>query len=313
MTSSRVLISGSIAYDNIMVFPGQFKDHILPDKVHMLNVAFLTPELKREYGGTAANIAYNLKALGGDPYMLATVGAKDGAEYINRLKGWELDLEGVVIIENAYTAQAFITTDLSDNQITAFHPGAMNQAHESQPTAAALGLVSPNGKSAMQGHARQMKALGVPFIFDPGQGLPMYSGDELLAFFADAQAITVNDYEAQMLCEKTGLDLTAIAAKVQALIVTLGGEGAMIYHNGQSEKIAAASIAKAVDPTGCGDAFRAGLVFGRTKGLSWVDAAKIGSIMGAIKIEHHGAQNHSPNRSVIAKRLQETYGLVLPE
>ncbi len=312
MSTQRVLISGSIAYDNIMVFEGHFKDHILPDKVHMLNVAFLTPGLRREHGGTAANIAYNLNLLKGDPYILASVGANDGAEYLARLKQWGVNQGGIVTVHNAFTAQAFITTDLAANQITAFHPGAMSNAHEAKIVSAGLGLVSPNGKQAMHDHAKAMFDAKIPFIFDPGQGLPMFSGDELKVFFSQAQAITVNDYEAQMLVDKTGLDLNQIAATVKALIVTLGGDGCAVYSEGKIEKITAATISKAVDPTGCGDSFRAGLVHARVNGWSWQDAARLGSIMGAIKIESAGAQNHQPSLEQIASRLKSTYGLAMP-
>jgi adenosine kinase len=312
MSTHRVLISGSIAYDNIMVFEGHFKDHILPDKVHMLNVAFLTPGLRREHGGTAANIAYNLKLLKGDPYILASVGANDGMPYLERLKSWGVTQSGIVTVPEAFTAQAFITTDLAANQITAFHPGAMGQAHEAKVVSAALGLVSPNGKQAMHEHAQAMFDNNVPFIFDPGQGLPMFSGDELKVFIKQTQAITVNDYEAQMLVEKTGLSLDKIASQVTTLIVTLGADGSDIYNSGKVERVKAATISKAVDPTGCGDSFRAGLVHGLVNGWSWKDAACLGSVMGAIKIESAGAQNHKPSLEAIATRLKSNYGLAMP-
>jgi adenosine kinase len=312
MSTQRVLISGSIAFDNIMVFEGYFKDHILPDKVHMLNVAFLTPGLTREHGGTAANIAYNLKLLGGDPYVLASVGANDGASYLERLRSWGVNQSGIVTVPNAFTAQAFITTDLAANQITAFHPGAMSNAHEAKVVSAALGLVSPNGKQAMHDHAQAMFDSKIPFIFDPGQGLPMFNGDELKVFLKQAQAVTVNDYEAQMLVEKTGLSLNDIASQVTALIVTLGAEGSDIYVEGKKERVLAATISKPVDPTGCGDSFRAGLVHARVNGWSWKNAACLGSVMGAVKIESAGAQNHKPTLNEIASRLKEAYGLVLP-
>lgn len=313
MSAQRVLISGSIAYDNIMVFEGHFKDHILPDKVHMLNVSFLTPGLRREHGGTAANIAYNLKLLNGDPYILASVGANDGAPYLERLRSWGVNQSGIVTVPNAFTAQAFITTDLAANQITAFHPGAMSNAHDAKVVNAALGLVSPNGKQAMHDHAQAMFNNQVPFVFDPGQGLPMFNGDELKVFIKQAQAVTVNDYEAQMLVDKTGLSLNEIASQLTALIVTLGAEGSDIYADGKVERVAAAAISKAVDPTGCGDAFRAGLVHARVNGWSWKNAACLGSVMGAIKIENSGAQNHKPALEEIANRLQQAFGLRLPK
>jgi adenosine kinase len=313
MSAQRVLISGSIAYDNIMVFEGYFKDHILPDKVHMLNVAFLTPGLRREHGGTAANIAYNLNLLKGDPYILASVGANDGAPYLDRLQSWGVNQSGIVTVPDAFTAQAFITTDLAANQITAFHPGAMGSAHESKVVSAALGLISPNGKQAMHDHAQAMYDNKIPFIFDPGQGLPMFNGDELKVFIKQAQAVTVNDYEAQMLVDKTGLSLNEIAAQLTALIVTLGADGSDIYTEGKVERVAAAKISKAIDPTGCGDSFRAGLVHARVNGWSWKHAACLGSVMGAIKIESAGAQNHKPSRDEIASRLQQAFGLGLPK
>jgi adenosine kinase len=311
MMTPRVLISGSMAYDTIMVFEGHFGDHILPDRVHMLNVAFLTPQLKREFGGTAANIAYNLKALGGQPVVLASVG-KDGAEYVQRLHGFGIDVSHVKTFDDAYTAQAFITTDLKDNQITAFHPGAMSYAHEISATGAAApgaawGIVSPNGKQAMIDHAAQFKQAGVPFIFDPGQGLPMFSGDELVQFIAQASAVTVNDYESNMLSEKTGLSEQALAQRLPAYIVTRGGEGSTVYVKGQATHIAAASISKAVDPTGCGDAYRGGLLYGLSHNLGWEDSAALGAVMGAIKIENPGPQNHLIDRNEVARRFEASF------
>jgi adenosine kinase len=311
MTNKRVLISGSIAYDNIMVFEGHFKDHILPDKVHMLNVAFLTPGLRREYGGTAANIGLNLLWLGGEPVVLSTVGAEDGTGYLERLKQKGLDTGNIRVIDHAFTAQAFITTDLAANQITAFHPGAMNQSHEVSVTSAgpaALGLISPNGRDAMMIHAQQMRAAHVPYIFDPGQGLPMFGAAELNPFIDHAHAVTVNDYEAQMLCEKTNQTLDQIASKVAALIVTLGDQGADLYTGGKKLRVAPAQISKAVDPTGCGDAFRAGLVFGRVNGWGWQESVQLGNILGATKIESAGAQNHAVSQAAILARYTQNFG-----
>lgn len=312
MSLKSIAISGSIAYDNILVFEGYFKDHILADKVHMLNVAFLTPGMRKEFGGTAANIAYNLRGLEATPYIMATLGSNDAAAYLERLKAWGVSTEYVKEISQTFTAQAFITTDLGDNQITAFHPGAMNSAHTVAAPKAGLGLVSPNGKEAMHVHAQQFAQNGTPFIFDPGQGLPMFSGDELKEFFKLATAVTVNDYEAQMLSDKTGLSLTDIAQQVEALIVTLGAQGCAIYEGSTCSTVAAASISKAVDPTGCGDAFRAGLTHGRVNGLGWVDSAKLGSVLGAIKIESPGAQNHAVTRAIVSQRVRENYGIELP-
>ncbi len=303
-----ILISGSIAYDSVLVFEGYFKDHILPEKAHMLNVAFLTPGLRREFGGTAANIGYNLSLLGQKPTLLGSVGGQDGQAYLDRMSRWGIDLSQVKVVANAFTAQAFITTDLSDNQITAFHPGAMNFSHEVTAPAGDLGLISPNGKLAMHTHAEQMRSNRTPYWFDPGQGLPMFNGAELKTFIAGAQAVVVNDYEAQMLADKTGLSLEAIAQQVEALVVTRGGEGCDLYTKGRKQSVLAASISKAVDPTGCGDAFRAGLVHARLQGADWLAAAQLGSVMGAVKIEHPGAQNHRPTKQNIAERFEAAYG-----
>ncbi len=313
--NSRVLISGSVAYDTIMVFDGYFRDHILPDRVHMLNVAFLTPQLKREFGGTAANIAFNLKALGGEPVVLASVG-RDGEEYLARLRGFGIDVSQVKLIEEAYTAQAFITTDLADNQITAFHPGAMGQAHEVSATqaaqgGAAWGIVAPNGKQAMLQHAEEFAASGVPFIFDPGQGLPMFEGAELHHIMGRANAVTVNDYEAKMLSDKTSLSEESIAAKLPAFIVTRGAEGSTVYVAGVRHDVAVSQASKTIDPTGCGDAFRGGLLYGLAHGWDWVRCARLGSVIGAIKIEHSGPQNHRLDRADISTRYQTTYGEAL--
>lgn len=308
--TKRVLISGSVAYDSIMVFDGHFKDHILPEKIHMLNVSFLTLEMRKEFGGTAANIAYNLKLLGGDPFVLASVG-KDGDDYIARMKSWGIDCSGVRQFPDTFTAQAFITTDLSANQITAFHPGSMSHAHEihaSTGGAAAYGLISPNGKAAMLGHAVQYKSLGIPYLFDPGQGLPMFDGAELRELIGNAHAVTVNDYEAQMLSDKTGWSLDTIASKVTAFIITLGADGSRVYQNGSVTNIPCAKALAVVDPTGCGDAFRAGLLFGLTNQWSWVDSAKLGGVIGAIKIAQAGAQNHQFDWAQVSAVYLQAYG-----
>ena len=310
MTTQRVLISGSVAFDTIMVFDGQFRDHILPERTHMLNVAFLTPRLKREFGGCAANIAYNLKALGGEPVILATVG-HDGGAYVERLGGLGIDVSCVQRLDDQYTAQAFITTDLDDNQIIAFHPGAMSFAHRvAVPGAlpACFGIVAPNGKEAMIEHAAGFAAAGVPFLFDPGQGLPMFDGAQLRELVDAATAVAVNDYESAMLCERTGWSEAEVAARVKALIVTRGGEGSDVYVDASHHRVQAASIAAAVDPTGCGDAYRGGLLYGLANGWDWVAAARLGSVLGAIKIEHQGPQNHVLDRDEVARRYRETYG-----
>jgi adenosine kinase len=309
MPQQSILISGSVAYDTIMVFDGHFKDHILPDRVHMLNVAFLTPRLKREFGGCAANIAYTLRGLGGAPVILATVG-QDGREYLERLGGLGIDISRVRLLPDCYTAQAFITTDMADNQITAFHPGAMSEAHQVSALGAggAFGIVAPNGKAAMQTHAREFAQDGVPFLFDPGQGLPMFDGEELRALISQACAVAVNDYEAGMLVERTGWSEAEIASRVQALVVTRGAEGCQVWSGGRCDTVVAAPISAAVDPTGCGDAFRGGLLYGLAQGWDWVRAARLGSVMGAIKIESQGAQNHAVSREAVAGRHASAYG-----
>jgi len=312
--SRRVLISGSVAYDTIMVFEGHFKDHILPDRVHMLNVAFLAPKLKREYGGCAANIAYNLVGLGGHPVVLATIG-RDGDDYLSRLGALGIDVSQVRRLDEHYTAQAFITTDLSDNQIIAFHPGAMSDAHavsaaaaQRDGEAAAFGIVAPNGRDAMLQHAREFVEAGVPYVFDPGQGLPMFDGEALRAFISTATAVAVNDYEASLLVERTGWSEPQIAERVKALIVTRGAHGSRVYEPGRMTEIAPVAISRAVDPTGCGDAYRGGLLHALANNASWTDAARLGSVLGAIKIEHQGAQNHRIDRDEVVRRYTQTYG-----
>lgn len=309
----KSLICGSIAYDSIMVFQDHFKNHILPDQIHILNVCFFVPEMRREFGGCAGNIAYNLKLLGGDPVIMATVG-DDSAPYMSRLQALGLDASHVRQIEGTFTAQAFITTDLADNQITAFHPGAMLQAHANHVTDAqgiALGIVAPDGRDAMLQHAAGFKAAGVPFIFDPGQGLPMFNGEELINFLKLATYCTVNDYEARLLCERTGLTLEQLATEVQALIVTLGAEGSEIYADGERIHITCVKPDAVTDPTGCGDAYRAGLLYGITHDWEWKKTGQLASLMGSLKIAQRGAQNHKPSRDEIAQRYQAAFGSAL--
>ncbi|MDG1249118.1 MAG: carbohydrate kinase family protein [Gammaproteobacteria bacterium] len=303
------LICGSFAYDNIMVFPDQFKNHILPDKVHMLNVCFLVPEMRREFGGCAGNIAYNLNLLGGDGKPMGAVG-QDFAAYAEWMTEKQISQEFLLPVSDAFTAQAFITTDLDDNQITAFHPGAMNHAHEQViPTDAgiSLGLLSPDGRDAMLQHAEQFDAAGIPFVFDPGQGLPMFNGEELLRFIELAEYITVNDYEAQLLQERTGLSEVAIAQRVKALIVTRGAEGSVVYTEAETLQIPAVSVANIKDPTGCGDAYRAGLIFGLMNAMDWQTTCRIASLMGAIKIAHHGTQNHYFTMAEFAEQFEQAF------
>lgn len=308
-----ILICGSIAYDNIMVFEGRFKDHILPDQIHILNVAFLVPQLQRNYGGCAGNIAYNLKLLGGDPLIMATVG-EDATPYIQRLDGLGLTRSHVKVVPDTLTAQAFITTDLDDNQITAFHPGAMNHSHLNVVTGnslANLAIVAPDGRDGMLQHAAALARHGIPFMFDPGQGMPMFSGSELLDFVQQASYVAVNDYEGKMLEEKTGKRLEEIAAMVDALVVTRGGQGSIIYTQGNRLDIACVKADKIVDPTGCGDAYRAGLLYGIASGLDWQTTGQIASLLGAIKIGSRGGQNHLTSRDEIAARYQKTFGAAL--
>ncbi|WP_417541674.1 carbohydrate kinase family protein [Methylophaga thalassica] len=290
-----VLICGSFAFDNIMVFPDKFKNHILPDKVHMLNVAFLVPELRREFGGCAGNIAYNLKLLGDNPVPMGTVGT-DFTPYAEWMDAKNINREHVHVKQGHYTAQAFITTDQDDNQITAFHPGAMNLSHETPISEAKdikLAIIAPDGRDGMIQHAEQLKSAGIPFIFDPGQGLPMFNGDELMAFAEQASYIALNDYEAQLFMDRTGLPEEEIARHVEALIITRGAEGSYIYTEGKRIDIACQKAAQVVDPTGCGDAYRAGLLHGILHGKDWQETGRIASTLGALKIAHHGTQNHS--------------------
>ena len=304
------LICGSIAYDTIMVFHDQFKNHILPDKLHILNVAFLVPDLRREFGGCAGNIAYNLKLLGGEPLIMATVG-DDHAQYAARLDQLGLSRKHVREVPGSYTAQAFITTDLDDNQITAFHPGAMNHSHlnhVADAKSATLGIVSPDGRDGMLRHTREFREAGIPFIFDPGQGLPMFNGEELMQFVDLADYVTVNDYEAELLQERTGKSLEVMAKQVKALIVTLGAKGSVIHADGKTFDIPSVKPAAILDPTGCGDAFRAGLLYGITNGMDWAVTGRLASLLGSIKIAQRGGQNHTFTRDSIAAQYRASFG-----
>lgn len=308
--SRKVAISGSVAFDSIMVFEGQFKDHILPERVHRLNVSFLTPRLKREFGGCAANIAYNLALLGGEAAVVAAVGA-DGESYRARLEGLGVDVSQLLVLPDFHTPQAFITTDLSDNQFTAFHPGAMGEAHRADPSRLgdlAWGIVGPNGKAAMIEHSRAFHEAGVRYIFDPGQGLPLFDGAELMKLVDSASAVAVNDYEHGLIQQKTGWSDDEFSRRAGVLIVTRGAEGSDLYIDGKQSTVATVAITKAVDPTGCGDAYRGGLLYGLSQGWDWLRSARLGSVMGAIKIEHQGPQNHQPTREAIAERFAGAYG-----
>lgn len=305
------LICGSMAYDTIMVFQDRFKNHILPEQVHILNVSFLVPELRREYGGCAGNIAYNLKLLGAHPLPMATVG-KDFQPYAQWLSYCGIDQNYIRVVDDTYTAQAYITTDMDDNQITAFHPGAMSHSHLNAIPAdrgIRLGIVAPDGKDGMVQHAAQFAAAGIPFIFDPGQGMPMFDGEELLQFIDLARWVTVNDYEAELMQERTGLTPEQIAERVDALIVTKGGNGSLIYTGGEVLQIPCAKPKAVLDPTGCGDAYRAGLMFGLLEDLDWAITGRIASLLGAIKIETHGTQNHSLTLAGFRERFRDDFGL----
>ncbi len=304
------LICGSLAFDTIMSFHGRFSEALLADQLHKINVAFLVPGIRREYGGCAGNIAYNLKLLGGDPLIMATLG-QDGAPYLDRLGKLGIPTRCIRSYDDAYTAQAFITTDADNNQITAFHPGAMSNSHHNKVNEAGkvkLAIIAPDGRDGMVEHARDCAALGIPFIFDPGQGLPMFSGDELIEFIELASYVAVNDYEAELLTERTGLTLKEISERVSALIVTRGEQGAEIFTAGGKIDIPVVQVSQVVDPTGCGDAFRAGMLFGLTRGMDWMTIGRLASLMGALKIESQGGQNHTPTVEQIEQRFQKEFG-----
>ncbi|MFI4867124.1 MAG: carbohydrate kinase family protein [Steroidobacterales bacterium] len=307
------LICGSMAYDTVMVFEGKFRDHILADRLHVLNVSFLVPSMRRNFGGCAGNIAYNLKLLGGDGLIMATVG-HDFAPYSDWLERSSLPLTHVRIVADQFTAQAYITTDLENNQITAFHPGAMNYSHLNRVTDSSgvkLAIVSPDGRQGMLEHAEQLAAAGVPFVFDPGQGLPMFGQVELRQFIERASWVAVNDYEASLLSERTGWSLEAIATQVRALIVTRGAEGSWIFADGQRREIPVATAARIADPTGCGDAYRAGLLFGLERGFDWHTTGRVAALLAAIKIEQHGTQQHRCSPDEFRDRFQAAFGYSL--
>ncbi len=304
------LICGSFAFDSIMVFPGRFADQILPSQIHVLNVAFLVPELRREFGGCAGNIAYNLGMLGGEGLAMGAVG-RDFGPYADWMDRCGLSRRYLLEVPDAYTAQAYITTDMDDNQITAFHPGAMNHAHGIDvPTADGIrwGMVSPDGREAMVLHARQFAEAGIPFVFDPGQGLPMFDGNELRRFIEMASVVTVNDYEGQMLQERTGMSAAEISRQVDAYIVTRGAQGSVVIRGGAMLEVPAATPRQVLDPTGCGDAYRAGLLFGLMAGADWETTARVASLMGAIKVACHGTQNHSITPESFKESFRESFG-----
>ncbi|WP_119152945.1 carbohydrate kinase family protein [Caldimonas tepidiphila] len=296
------LICGSLAFDTITTFPGRFADQILPEQIHILNVSFLVPTLRREFGGCAGNIAYTLHQLGGEPLVMAALGS-DGADYLARLQDWGVSTEFVRTVADSYTAQAIITTDRDNNQITAFHPGAMQCAHETAVVAKpglALGIVAPDGRDAMLQHAAQMAALGIPFVFDPGQGLPMFDGAELRRFIEQASWVAVNDYEARLLCERTGSSLEELSrSHLRGIVVTLGAQGCEVWVQGGRTHVPGVEAAAVVDPTGCGDAFRGALLYGLERGWELARCAELGNKVGALKIACAGPQNHRIDRAAL--------------
>jgi adenosine kinase len=310
MPASRTLICGSLAYDTIMVFRDRFGRHILPEQTHMLSVSFTVGDMRREWGGCAGNIAFNLQAIGGSPVVMATIG-DDGAPYRERLATLGIATDGVRTVPGTFTAQAFIITDLDDNQITAFHAGAMSHSHENRVAEVediAVGIVAPDGRDGMRMHVAGFHARKVPFIFDPGQGLPLFSGDELLEMIDCATVLAVNDYEGRLLAERTGLSLAQIARRVEALVVTQGGEGSHIHVGGATIHVPVVRAAAMVDPTGCGDAYRAGLLYGMASGWDWQKSGRIAAILGALKIAARGGQNHAVSRDAVASLYHQHFG-----
>jgi len=305
------LICGSLAFDTITTFDGRFAEHILPDKVHILNISFLVPTMRREFGGCAGNIAYSLALLGGDPLILAALG-EDGQSYLDRLDALRIPRTHVSQLLGSYTAQAHIITDRDNNQITSFHPGAMGRAHELPvplDAGVTLAIIAPDGRAAMIDHAAQLAAAGIPFVFDPGQGMPMFDGADLRDFIAKASWIAVNDYEAELLVERTGWSLEHIATQVQGLVVTRGELGCRIWSDGAAPVDIPGVPARTVcDPTGCGDAFRAGLLYGLSHGWTLADCARLGNVLGSEKIAVHGPQNHHLTLDSALRRVAEVYG-----
>lgn len=307
------LICGSLAYDTIMVFPDQFKNHILPDKVHILNVSFLVPRMRREFGGCAGNIAYNLKLLGGDPIPMATVG-QDFGPYREWFDEHKIRLDHVKEIPELFTPQAFITTDHDNNQITAFHPGAMMRSYENHVRdvqGVSFGIVSPDGREGMLQNAVEFAEAGIPFIFDPGQAMPLFNGEELRAFIEQADYVTVNDYESNLLQERTGWSESDIVQRVKAYITTRGPHGSQIHTREKTYDIPPAHERRVTDPTGCGDAFRAGLIFGIEKGYDWLTVGRMGNLMGALKVEHPGTQNQRFDYDEFAEQFKQQFGYAL--
>lgn len=308
--NKTTLICGSLAFDKIMQYNGRFAETLLADQLHKVNVSFLVPTLRTEFGGCSANIAYNLNMLGGDPLIMATIG-QDGGAYLERFEQLGIATRAIRKIGHAYTAQCFVTADLDNNQINAFHPGAMQFAHENNVADCGplrVAIIAPDGRDGMLKHAADCASLKLPFMFDPGQQLPMFSGAELIDFINKASYVAANDYEFEMLMDRTGLTLAEIASRLEALIVTRGENGSEIYAGGQRFEIPCVTAAAVVDPTGCGDAFRAGLLFGITSGFDWPTTGRLASLMGAIKIAHQGGQNHVFTATEIADRFEQEFG-----
>ncbi len=308
--TKTTLICGSLAFDKIMQYDGRFGETLLADQLHKVNVSFLVPTLRTEYGGCSANIAYNLNMLGGDPLIMATIG-QDGGEYLERFESLGISTRAIRKITHAYTAQCFVTADLDNNQINAFHPGAMQFSHENNVAdcgALRVAIIAPDGRDGMIKHAKDCAALNVPFMFDPGQQLPMFSGAELITFIDQASYVAANDYEFEMLMDRTGLSLADVASRLEALIVTRGDKGSEIYANGARHEIPCVPANAVVDPTGCGDAFRAGLLFGIVNGYDWETTGRLASLMGSIKIAHQGGQNHVASAAEIADLFEAAFG-----
>lgn len=307
---SRALICGSLAFDNIMVFEDEFQNHILPDQIHKLNISFMVPTLSKVFGGVAGNIAYNLKMIGGEPVPMGVVGS-DFDIYSQRLSSLGISLEAVMTRNDHFTPQAYITTDLKNNQITAFHPGAMNFSHENHVTNykdIKIGIVGPDGRDGMIQHANEFKDSDIPFIFDPGQAMPLFNGDDLKKFIDQATWMAVNDYEYELVHKRTGMEAREIAGHLQALIITRGDKGSEIYADGTMYHIPVVEAEKVVDPTGCGDAYRAGLLYGLTNGLDYQTTGRIASLLGSIKIATAGTQNHYISKKDFRAKFKEEFG-----
>ena len=308
--TKTALICGSIAFDKIMQYHGRFAETLLADQLHRVNVSFLVPTMRLEYGGCAVNIAYNLKLLGGEPLVMGTIG-QDGGDYLERMKKQGIETRAIRTIGDAYTAQCFVTADQDNNQINAFHPGAMQYSHENNVADQGplrVAIISPDGRDGMIKHAADCAAQDIPFMFDPGQQLPMFSGEELIRFINQASYLACNDYEFEVVMDRTGLSLADIAARLDALVVTRGGEGSDIYAGGEHHRIPAVKAEDIVDPTGCGDAYRAGLLYGITEGFDWPTTGRIASLLGAIKIASQGGQNHSFTPQEIEEKFEAAFG-----